>query len=291
VAVSDLNGRRCLITGAASGIGRATALAAAAKGAVVFVTDIAADGLERTASEIRESGGAVGHAAPADVADHDQVVALAGEIHRDHGSMDVVMNIAGVSTWGPIDRLSHDHWRKMIDVNLMGPISVLECFVPPMIEAASGGHIVNVSSSAGLFGFPWHAAYSASKFGLRGISEVLRFDLRRHEIGVSLVCPGAVRTGLVETVEIVGVDREDPAVRKLTKVFERRAVSPESVASKIIRAIERDRYLVFTSRDIQFGHWVQRKFAPPYELAMRVMNDRLAAVAERATRRESDEAG
>ena len=78
----------------------------------------------------------------------------------------------------------------MIDVNLMGPISVLECFVPPMIEAGRGGHVVNVSSAAGLFGLPWHAAYSASKFGLRGVSEVLRFDLRRHGIGVSLVCPG-----------------------------------------------------------------------------------------------------
>ncbi len=288
MAIKDLNGRRCLITGAASGIGRATAFAGAAKGAEVFLTDIRAEELGEAAREIRDSGGRVGLAAPADVSDHDQVVALAEEIHRDHGSMDVVMNIAGISAWGPIERLSHDDWRRMIDVNLMGPISVLECFVPPMIEAGRGGHVVNVSSSAGLFGLPWHAAYSASKFGLRGVSEVLRFDLRRHDIGVSLVCPGAVRTGLVETVEIKGVDREHPAVRKLIKAFERRAVSPETVARKILRAIERDRYLVFTSRDIQFGHWVQRKFAPPYELAMRLMNDRLTAVAERASRPARD---
>ena len=284
MSVSDLNGRRCFITGAASGIGRATAIAAAGRGADVFITDINAAGLESAEREIRDSGGRVGLAAPADVADHDQVVALAEQVHREHGSMDVVMNVAGVSTWGPIERLRHSDWRRMIDVNLMGPISVLECFVPPMIEAGRGGHIVNVSSSAGLFGFPWHAAYSASKFGLRGISEVLRFDLRRHDIGVTLVCPGAVRTGLVETVDIVGVDREHPSVKKLVKVFERRAVSPDTVAEKIIRGIERDRYLVFTSRDIQFGHWVQRKFAPPYNLAMRVMNDRLVAVGERAMR-------
>jgi NAD(P)-dependent dehydrogenase (short-subunit alcohol dehydrogenase family) len=285
VSVTELNGRRCLITGAASGIGRATAVAAAAKGAEVFLTDINAEGLERAADEIRAAGGRVGDASAADIAAHEAVVALAEGIHREHGSMDVVMNIAGVSTWGPIERLSHDDWRRMIDVNLMGPISVLECFVPPMIEAGRGGRIVNVSSSAGLFGFPWHAAYSASKFGLRGVSEVLRFDLRRHGIGVTLVCPGAVRTGLVETVDIVGVDRENPRVKKLVSLFERRAVSPETAAEKIIRGIERDRYLVYTSRDIQFGHWVQRKFAPPYELAMRKMNDRLVAVAERATRR------
>ena len=120
----------------------------------------------------------------------------------------------------------------MVDVNLMGPISVLECFVPPMIEAGRGGHVVNVSSAAGLFGLPWHAAYSASKFGLRGVSEVLRFDLRRHRIGVSLVCPGAVRTPLVDSVEIVGVDRSDPRIRREIARFERHAVSPERVAEQ-----------------------------------------------------------
>ena len=73
-----------------------------------------------------------------------------------------------------------------------------------MIAAGRGGHVVNVSSAAGLFGLPWHAPYSAGKFGLRGVSEVLRFDLRRHGIGVSLVCPGAVKTPLVGTVTIVG---------------------------------------------------------------------------------------
>jgi NAD(P)-dependent dehydrogenase (short-subunit alcohol dehydrogenase family) len=284
VAVRDLAGRRCLITGAASGIGRATALAAAAKGAELLLTDIDADGLQESVAQIRAGGGTVSHASPADLADHEQVVALSQRIHADHPSMDVVMNIAGVSTWGSIERLSHSDWRRMVDVNLMGPISVLELFVPPMIEAGRGGHIVNVSSAAGLFGLPWHAAYSASKFGLRGVSEVLRFDLRRHDIGVTLVCPGAVRTPLVGTVQIVGVDREHPTVRKLVGHFEGRAVSPEHVATKIIRGIERNRYLVFTSRDIQFGHWVQRKFAPPYNLAMRLMNDRLVAVGERASK-------
>ena len=100
------------------------------------------------------------------------------------------MNVAGIAVWGTIQDLEHSQWRKVVEINLMGPISVLECFVPPMIEARRGGHIVNVSSAAGLFGLPWHAPYSATKFGLRGVSEVLRFDLRRHRIGVSLVCPG-----------------------------------------------------------------------------------------------------
>lgn len=281
MALQSLNGKRCFITGAASGIGRATALAAAREGAVLFLTDVQAAALERTVADVRATGGEVAWSAAADIADYDAVVALAGEIHGDHGSMDVVMNVAGVSTWGSIERLSHRDWRKMVDVNLMGPIHVLECFVPPMIEAGRGGHIVNVSSAAGLFGLPWHAAYSASKFGLRGVSEVLRFDLRRHRIGVSLVCPGAVKTPLVGTVEIVGVDREDPAIQKLVSRFERHAVSPEHVAAKILEGIRKDRYLVFTSRDTQVGYWVQRKFAWPYERAMRLLNDQLVKIADR----------
>jgi NAD(P)-dependent dehydrogenase (short-subunit alcohol dehydrogenase family) len=280
VGVASLSGRRCFVTGAASGIGRATALAAAREGAELFLTDIDVAGLERAAAEIGRAG-EVGHIKAIDIRDHDAVVALAAEIEAAHGSMDVVMNVAGVSTWGTIEELQHSDWRQMIEVNLVGPISVLECFVPPMIAAGRGGHVVNVSSAAGLFGLPWHAAYSASKFGLRGVSEVLRFDLRRHGIGVSLVCPGGVRTPLVESVNIVGVDPDSPRIRKLKARFEKRAVSPEHVAEKILEGIEKNRYMVFSSRDIQVGYWVQRKFAPPYELAMRLANRQLTRAAGR----------
>jgi NAD(P)-dependent dehydrogenase (short-subunit alcohol dehydrogenase family) len=277
VPVESLRGKRCFVTGAASGIGRATALAAARQGADLYLTDIDAEGLERVATEVARAGGRACHSKAIDI--RDAVVALAAEIHAAHGSMDVVMNVAGVSTWGTIDKLEHSDWQRMIDVNLVGPISVLECFVPPMIAAGRGGHVVNVSSAAGLFGLPWHAAYSASKFGLRGVSEVLRFDLRRHGIGVSLVCPGGVRTPLVDTVNIVGVDPESPRILKLKARFEKRAVSPEHVAEKILEGIEKDQYLVFTSPDIRVGYWVQRLCPPLYELAMRKMNDVLVRTA------------
>src|SRR6187399_253286 len=250
MGVKDLRGKRCLITGAASGIGRATAVAAAGQGGELFLTDRNGEGLEQVAAEIRGAGGTVSHFATVDLVDHDAVVALAAEVHAIAPSMDVVMNIAGISTWGKIEQLEHDHWRRTIEINLMGPISVLECFVPPMIEARRGGHVVNVSSVAGLFGLPWHAPYSASKFGLRGVSEVLRFDLRRYGIGVSLVCPGGVRTPLVGTVEIAGVDRDDPAFAPEIARFERHAVSPEHAAEKILAGVEKGRYLVFTSNDI-----------------------------------------
>jgi NAD(P)-dependent dehydrogenase (short-subunit alcohol dehydrogenase family) len=279
LGVRDLRGKRCLITGAASGIGRSTAIAAAGKGAELFLTDRNAEGLESVVAEIRGAGGSVGHFATVNLVDHDAVVAFAAEVHALAPSMDVVMNIAGISTWGKIEQLEHEHWRRTIEIDLIGPISVLECFVPPMIEARRGGHIVNVASVAGLFGLPWHAPYSAAKFGLRGVSEVLRFDLRKNRIGVSLVCPGSVKTPLVGTVEIVGVDRDNPKMRRLIALFERRAVSPETVAEKILEGIEKNRYMVFTSPDGRFLHWLQRKFSPPYELLMRVMNRELDRAA------------
>jgi NAD(P)-dependent dehydrogenase (short-subunit alcohol dehydrogenase family) len=272
VSVRDLREKRCFITGAASGIGRATAVAAAREGALLVLTDIDADGLAATAERIGSQGGTVLHSAPVDVSDYEAVRALASDVHAAHGSMDVVMNVAGISTWGTVERLEHRHWQRQVDVNLMGPIHVIECFVPPMIEAGRGGHLVNVSSAAGLFGFPWHAAYSAAKFGLRGVSEVLRFDLRKHRIGVSLVCPGGVDTGLVNTIDMVGVDRDNPRVTRQIKHFRKRATSSEDAAEAILEGVRRGRYMVYTSRDVRFGFWVQRKFALPYELAMRAAN-------------------
>ncbi|MBB5913532.1 NAD(P)-dependent dehydrogenase (short-subunit alcohol dehydrogenase family) [Nocardia transvalensis] len=270
--MKDLTGRKCLITGAASGIGRATAQTAARAGAHLVLTDIAEAGLHETVRLVETGGGRVLAAQALDVSDYDAVTAWAERVHADHGSLDVVMNIAGISTWGTVENLEHRHWRSIIDVNLMGPIHIIENFLPPMVRAGRGGHLVNVSSAAGLLALPWHAAYSASKFGLRGVSEVLRFDLERHGIGVSLVVPGAVRTPLVGTVQIVGVDRDDPRVRKLTGVFEGHAATPEKVADRILAGIRRNRFLVYTSFDIRLGYWFARKFALPYEIAMRLAN-------------------
>ena len=282
MGLTTLNGQRVLITGAASGIGRATAIHAAREGATVFLTDIQDVALEKTARDIEAAGGTVGFRRALDISDYDAVVALADEIHAEHGSMDIVMNVAGISTWGAVEHLRHEDWRRTIDIDLMGPIHVIEAFVPPMIDAGRGGHLVNVSSAAGLFGLPWHAPYSAAKFGLRGVSEVLRFDLRRHGIDVTLVCPGGVDTPLVGTVNIVGVDRDHPEMRAMTQRFSKHAVAPEVVAEKMFEGMRKGRYLVFTSRDIAVGYWFQRKFALPYELAMRIANHQLVKVARKA---------
>jgi NAD(P)-dependent dehydrogenase (short-subunit alcohol dehydrogenase family) len=265
-------GKRCLVTGAASGIGRATALRLGAQGAELYLTDRNADGLEVTVADARALGGSVPEHRALDIADYDEVAAFAADIHAGHPSMDVVLNIAGVSAWGTVDRLTHEQWSKMIAINLMGPIHVIENFVPPMVAAGRGGHLVNVSSAAGLVALPWHAAYSASKYGLRGLSEVLRFDLARHRIGVSLVVPGAVNTPLVSTVEIAGVDREDPRVARWVNRFTGHAVSPEKAADKILAGVARNRYLIYTSVDIRALYAFKRLAWWPYSVAMRQVN-------------------
>ncbi|MDT5069629.1 MAG: hypothetical protein QOK02_5784 [Mycobacterium sp.] len=265
-------GKRCLLTGAASGIGRATALRLAADGAELYLTDRNAEGLAETVADARALGANVAAHRALDISDYEQVAAFAADIHAAHPSMDVVMNIAGVSAWGTVSHLTHRHWESMVSINLMGPIHVIETFVPPMVAAGRGGHLVNVSSAAGLVALPWHAAYSASKYGLRGLSEVLRFDLARHGIGVSVVVPGAVKTPLVQTVEIAGVDREHPQVRKWVDRFSGHAVSPELVADKILRGVVRNRYLVYTSTDIRALYAFKRIAWWPYSVAMRRVN-------------------
>lgn len=268
----EFAGKRCFLTGAASGIGRSTALKLAAEGAELFLTDRDADGLAKTVADARALGAQVCAHRVLDVSNYDEVAAFAADIHGAHPAMDVVMNIAGVSAWGTVSQLTHRHWESMISVNLMGPIHVIETFVPPMVLAGKGGHVVNVSSAAGLVALPWHAAYSASKYGLRGLSEVLRFDLARHGIGVSVVVPGAVRTPLVQSVEIAGVDREHPQVRKWVDRFSGHAVSPESVADKILRGVAKNRYLIYTSNDIRALYAFKRLAWWPYSVAMRRVN-------------------
>lgn len=272
-------GATAVITGAGSGIGRATAVLAAAKGARLILTDVNAEGLAGTVALVPDQ---VVHHEAFDISDEDAVMAFA---HRalTHGPVDIVMNVAGISTWGRIQDLSSQHWRDCVEIDLMGPIHIMSAFVPAMIAAGRGGHVVNVSSAAGLFGLPVHAPYSAAKFGLRGVSEVLRFDLEQHDIGVTLVCPGAVKTPLVGSVTIVGVDRNHPKIVKTIGEFERHAVTPESAAASMIRGVEKGKYLVFTSPDIRAGHYLQRYAPWGYALVMRGLNRKFSRILSKVT--------
>ena len=264
--------KRCFLTGAASGIGRATALRLAAQGAELYLTDRDAEGLSATVSDARALGAEV----PGAPGPRHLRLRRGRRVRRRHprrpsgdGRRD---EHRGISAWGTVDQLTHAHWSQDGLVNLMGPIHVIETFLPPMVAAGRGGHLVNVSSAAGLVALPWHAAYSASKYGLRGLSEVLRFDLARHRIGVSVVVPGAVKTPLVNTVEIAGVDRDDPNVSRWIGRFSGHAVSPERAAEKILRRGRKNRYLIYTSPDIRALYAFKRLAWWPYSVAMRQVN-------------------
>ena len=280
----NFKNKKCFITGAASGIGRAAAIAMSELGAQMFLTDINKKQLEEVVSLIKEKGGKVVSSEALDVSVFEEVKKFTDAIQERSGPMDIVMNIAGTSIWGTVELLQHAHWKKMVDINLMGPIHVIECLLPGMVTAGKGGHLVNVSSAAGLIALPWHAAYSASKFGLRGISEVLRYDLRRHGIGVSVVCPGAVRTPLVGTAVILGIDRNHSVAQRFLKKFERRAVTPEKVAHDIIRGIRKNKFMVITSFDIKLAYWLKRKLFPVYHITMTMMNKMMTRVREETMR-------
>lgn len=261
-------GTKVFITGAASGIGRSTAVAAADLGASLFLTDINQNGLEQTVALISGKKGKVSMARAMDISNKDQVSQFAEEIHKRFGPMDVVMNIAGIALFARIEDMTPEYWEKVFNVNLRGPIHVLQNFVPAMIRADKGGHIINVASVAGLMGAPWHAAYSASKAGLIGLSEALFFDLRPNHIDVTVVCPGGVDTPLKNTVQILGVDKNSERLESMKKFFGRHAISPDKVAQQILRAVRKKQFLVITSADVRFGYFFKHHIPFLYRAIM-----------------------
>ncbi|HMU97625.1 MAG TPA: SDR family oxidoreductase [Chitinophagales bacterium] len=265
--------KKCLITGAASGIGKAVALQLSKLGAVLILTDIQQEQLESTANEIKANDGNIAYLEALDITNFEKVKQFGEQVIQKVGNLDIVMNIAGIAIWGAVDKMQHEEWKQVIDVNLMGPIHIIETFLPKMISEKNGGHLVNVASAAALFGLPWHGAYCASKYGLRGLSDVLRHDLKRHKIKVHLVCPGAVDTGLVSTIRISGLEITDEKFKTLKKQFQRHAVSPENAAKSILKGVKNNDYYIFTSPDIKFGNWGKDKFTFASEWIMQIAND------------------
>ena len=278
--ITDYGGKTCLVTGAASGIGRSVAIQLAEEGARLVLTDRDPAGLESTTQECRGAGAPVLESEVLDITDHEAVMDFGDRVVAAHGAPEAILHVAGNSAWGRPDLLEHRIWRSMVEVNLMGTIHVIEAFVPAMMTARKPGALVMVSSAAGLLGLPWHAAYSAAKFGIRGIAEVLRFDLAPYDIGVHLVCPGAVDTPLVGTIEIAGVDRSNPEVAKTAAQFQRHAVTPDQAAESMLEGVRKGRYIIYTSPDIRLAFAAQ-KFAPPaYKLAMKLISRKVNKAAQ-----------
>lgn len=243
-----------VITGAGSGIGRATARAFAAHGAEVVCADLDPDAAARTAEDIGKDFGRTAHAEQVDVADVAQMEAFARNIRERHGVADVVVNNAGIAVSGPFLEHSLDDWRRTIDVNLWGVIHGCRLFAQQMVERGEGGHIVNIASLAAFAPSRDLPAYSTSKAAVKMLGDCLRADLAGEGIGVSTICPGFVSTGIARNATYVGDDMREMAERGL----ERRGYPPERVAAHILRAVHLNQAVVPVNLEGHLGYALSR---------------------------------
>jgi NAD(P)-dependent dehydrogenase (short-subunit alcohol dehydrogenase family) len=187
-------GKGCVVTGAASGIGYAVSEALLDVGATVFMADRDTKTLTSAVEQLKAHAGRV-HSATVDVTKQEQVQRLIQDAASRHGRLDVLFNNAGIGGTMPFAEVTLEHWRRIIDINLWGVIYGIDAAFPIM-RRQGGGHIVSTSSIAGLIPPPYQAIYSASKYAVVGLSECLRFELEEDHIHFSVVCPGAVVTGI-----------------------------------------------------------------------------------------------
>ena len=242
--VGSISGRVVVVTGAASGIGRATALLVARRGGRVALGDVNELGLRAVADEIGARGAARPCSVVVDVTRPDDVERFRHEVAEELGTADAIVNAAGVVVVGSLFATSPEDWDHTLAVNLRGPALVCRALVPAMIARGLGGQIVNVSSAAAFYTPRELVAYGATKHGLVGLSQGLREELRPHAIGVSLVCPGFVDTPIVEHARFVGEADPEAKRRHVKKLVKGRGLSAERVAEAIVSALERGTELV-----------------------------------------------
>jgi NAD(P)-dependent dehydrogenase (short-subunit alcohol dehydrogenase family) len=267
MATARFDGKNVLVTGAADGIGRETALAFARAGADLILTDINQEKLEQTAEEIRGMGREV-MSRLVDVSDREAMRSFADQVHANHDAVDVLVNNAGVGHGGGMLDTSLEDWDWLVSINLMGVVHGCHFFVPAMVASGGWGHVVNLSSGAGFIAGPRIAAYGATKYAVLGLTEALREELRPHGIGVTAVCPGIIATSIVETGRLRG-DLGDPEVRERVLQMYRNARSgPGKVAGAILRAVAANRGVIPVSKEAWISYYLKRlfpRFAPRFQ--------------------------
>jgi NAD(P)-dependent dehydrogenase (short-subunit alcohol dehydrogenase family) len=248
--VDDVRGKVAVVTGGASGIGKAMATRLAAEGMHVVIADIEAPVLEATADEL----GVVG--VRTDVADADSVLALRDTVLDRFGAVHVVCNNAGVGGGGQIKDLTLKDWKWVIDVSLWGVIHGIHAFLPQLLANEDGGHIVNTASVAGLVSSPGLGPYNAAKYGVVAISETLALELAAEgsKVGVSVLCPGLVRTNIFTSQRNRPQDLRNEtkktsarsANQDIADALLARGIDPSVAADRVFDAIRSGRLYVLT---------------------------------------------
>jgi NAD(P)-dependent dehydrogenase (short-subunit alcohol dehydrogenase family) len=257
--------RRVLVTGGASGLGAALAARFAARGDRVLVTDLA------PTADV--PAGAVYQRLDI-TAEEDWATAL-DRVRTEFGGLDVLVNNAGIAAGGRIDRLGADHWRRVLDVNVLGAVTGCRTVVPLFKEQGSG-RIVNVASAAGLVHPPAMTSYDAGKAAVVALSESLRWELAPWGIGVSVVCPSFFRTNLAASL-----GGDDPMMDTVaTRLIEGSALGAEQIAERVVRAVDAGRFLITPDRNARIAYWTKRLARPLYDRQMLRMGARIHAAEQ-----------
>lgn len=252
--IRDLKGKVVVITGAANGIGRALALGLSDKGCRLALVDLDQDGLTSLSATLtgsRRDQIATMHVA--NVGDKHRMQALAGEVVAAHGAVHVLINNAGIGYEAAFPQTSLEDWERIVDVNMWGVIYGCHFFMP-LLAKVDRAHIVNVSSLFGIVAMPGQSAYCATKFAVRGLSESLWEELRATSVGLTVVHPAAVATGIMKRAK--GDDPE--LLQRVARWYEDHAISPERAAAQIIRAIEKGTPRLLITKEATLGDVLRR---------------------------------
>ena len=277
----DFRDKVAAITGAASGMGRALAVALAERGCHVAIADVHADGLDETRRRVQAVAGVRCSTHLVDVADRAAVEAFAADTVREHGGVDLIFNNAGVDVTATVEEMSYADFEWLVNINFWGVVHGTKAFLPYLRQAGQG-HVVNTSSLFGLMSVPTQSAYHAAKFAVKGFTDSLRLELDDTDIGVSCVMPGGVRTNIVRNARFRISDNQAPTQDEVVERFESRAgLSSEQAAEWILRGVSRNKARILVGRDAQIAAFLLRVFPVSYLKFMTWMRRRNERVDRR----------